>query len=62
MKLKRVKNFAKSQDLPQPTVYRWHREGKFPGLFVKLGRILFIDEDEFWRLVKAAQGKEVRRK
>lgn len=40
----------------RPTLYKWQHTGKFPGLFVKIGGRLFVDEDVFNRIIE--QGRQ----
>lgn len=40
----------------RPTLYKWAHLQKFPGLFVKIGGRLFVDEDVFNRIIE--QGRQ----
>lgn len=40
----------------RPTLYKWMHLQKFPGLFVKIGGRLFVDEDVFNRIIE--QGRQ----
>jgi len=56
---------AKDDDLPfaKATFYKWHHLNRHPGLFVKVGRTVFIDLDEMDRIFERAKenGKKRRR-
>ena len=60
MMLVKVKEVAKQYSLSPSTFYRWHCYGKFPALFAKIGKVLFVDETELRRL--ARESKEIQRK
>ena len=55
MKLLRVKAAAKQYSISIYSFYKWNETGKFPGLFVKIGRILFVDETELRRIARASK-------
>lgn len=58
MQLVRIKEVAKEYQMSPSTFYRWHCYGKFPKLFAKIGKILFVDQTELRRL--ARESKETR--
>lgn len=41
----------------RPTLYKWQHIGKFPGLFVKIGGCLFVDEDVFNQIIEQGRQK-----
>ncbi len=59
MQLARVKDVASRYSMSPSTFYRWHCYGKFPMLFARLGKILFVDELELKKLIKQSKVKEV---
>ena len=58
MLLTRIREAAKQYSMSPSTFYRWHCCGKFPKLFAKIGKVLFIDEAELRRMVIASKIKE----
>lgn len=46
----RVSKIPKDFPFSKSTLHMWASEGKFPGLFKKFGRNLFIDLEEFEKL------------
>ena len=60
MQLVRIKDAAKEYSMSPSTFYRWHCYGKFPQLFAKIGKVLFVDETELRRIARESKGtKEV---
>jgi predicted DNA-binding transcriptional regulator AlpA len=58
MQLVRIKEVAKEYDMSPSTFYRWHCYGKFPQLFAKIGKVLFVDQTELRRI--ARESKETK--
>ena len=50
MNLLRVKAAADQYKISIFSFYKWHETEKFPGLFAKIGKILFVDETELKRI------------
>lgn len=48
---------SKARGLPVAvsTLYKWRHLKRFPGIFVKLGRSLFIDLDALYKEVEAGR-------
>ena len=45
------------------TLYHWHSRGRYPGLFVKIGRSVFLDLRKWQELVGRSRSKpRIRRK
>ena len=57
MELMRVKDAAKRYSLSPFTIYHWSSDGKFPTLFARLGKILYVDATELKRLVRQSKAK-----
>ncbi len=55
VQLIRVKDAAKRYNLSPFTIYHWSSENKFPSLFVRLGKILFIDLEELERIAEGSR-------
>jgi transposase-like protein len=55
MQLVRIKEVAKEYQMSPSTLYRWHCYRKFPKLFAKVGKILFVDTTEFRRVAKESK-------
>jgi predicted site-specific integrase-resolvase len=58
MQLIRVRDAAKRYSLSPFTIYHWSCDGKFPTLFARLGKILYVDETELKKLVRQSKVKE----
>lgn len=59
MQLIRVRDAAKRYSLSPFTIYHWSSEGKFPGLFARLGKVLYLDETELRRIARESKEKRV---
>jgi hypothetical protein len=59
MKLSRVPDVSGRYKISPYTFYGWHSRKKFPNLFAKVGKILFVDEDELRHIAK--ESKETSR-
>lgn len=57
MQLIRIKEVARQYSMSPSTFYRWHCYGKFPRLFARLGKVLFVDETELRRMAKESKGR-----
>ncbi len=55
MQLSRIKDVASRYSMSPSTFYRWHCYGKFPQLFARIGKVLFIDESELRRMAKKSK-------
>lgn len=55
MQLLRVRDAAKRYSLSPFTIYHWSSDGKFPTIFARLGKILYVDEIELKKLVKQSK-------
>ena len=58
MQLIRVKEVARQYNMSPSTFYRWHCYGKFPNLFARIGKILFVDETELRRIARESKEKK----
>lgn len=58
MRLQKLAKFSEEQDLKLSTLYTWRAQGRFFDLFVKLGRLVFVDLDVFDEIVAQAKKKE----
>ena len=58
MELIRVKDAAKRYGLSPFTLYHWACDGKFPSVFARLGRILYVDATELRRIAKESKEKK----
>ncbi len=61
MQLIRVKDAAIRYSLSPFTIYRWSCDGKFPTLFARLGKILYVDESELKKLAREGSLKNLVR-
>ena len=54
---------ANKKEMPpsKNTAYKWHSQKKYPRLIYKIGGILFFDIQEWERMAKDAQAKNVER-
>ena len=59
MNLLRVRAAADRYKISIFSFYKWHEIQKFPGLFVKIGRILFIDETELRKIARKSKSDDV---
>jgi len=57
MQLTRIKDVAIRYSMSPQTFYRWHCYGRFPQLFAKLGKVLFVNESELRKMAKEDKGK-----
>ncbi len=46
MKLLRVREVKKLYGIPTSTLHTWNCRNRFPGLFAKIGGLLFLDEEK----------------
>lgn len=55
MRFVRVSKVETIQGFPfkKSTLYKWHHCRKYPELFVRFGRSLFIDLEKFWELMES---------
>jgi len=56
MELVRVKEASGRYKISTHTFYKWRALNKFPNLFARIGKVLFVDEAELRRI--ARQSKE----
>jgi predicted DNA-binding transcriptional regulator AlpA len=61
MMLVRVKEIARQYSMSPSTFYRWHCYKKFPKLFSRIGKILFVDESEFRKMARESKESMVER-
>ena len=59
MNLLRVKAAADRYKISIFSFYKWHETEKFPGLFAKIGKILFVDETELKRIARKSKSDDV---
>lgn len=43
--------------LSRSTLYKYHADGKYPQLFVKIGGAVFLDQREMEKVVEAGRGQ-----
>ena len=55
MNLLRVKAAADRYKISVFSFYKWHETQKFPDLFAKIGKILFVDETELKRIARRSK-------
>jgi hypothetical protein len=60
MKLHRVGSMAAQYEISPLTFYAWHSRRRFPNLFVKIGKVLFIDETELRRIARESKRLECK--
>jgi hypothetical protein len=56
---KNLLRVSKADYLPirKSTLYKWHHLGKFSQIFIKLSGMLFVDLDEFNKLLDSNRSK-----
>ena len=57
MELLRVKDAGMKYHISPYTFYRWHWSKKFPGLFAKVGKVLFVDGTELRKIAEESKEK-----
>ena len=60
MQLTRIKDVATRYSMSPSTFYRWHCYEKFPQLFAKVGKVLFVDESELRKMARGSKSKPKR--
>ena len=58
MELSRIKQVSRKYNISPSTLYRWACYEKFPKLFKRVEKLLFLDEEEFRRIAK--KGKDAK--
>ncbi len=59
MHLVRIKDIATRYSMSRSTFYQWRHFGKYPQIFARIGRTLFVDEVELRKMAKQSKTKVV---
>jgi hypothetical protein len=52
MRLLRVREVENLYGIPIPTLHTWNCRNRFPGLFAKIGGLLFLDEEKLKEIAR----------
>jgi len=52
MKLIRIDQAKNRYDIPVSTLHTWNCRNRFPGLFAKIGGLLFVDEEKLQEIAR----------
>ena len=55
MQLIRVKEASGRYQISRHTFYKWNALKRFPGLFARVGKVLFVDESELRRIARSSK-------
>jgi len=55
MQLVRISEASRKYDMSRSTFYRWHCYRKFPNLFARVGKIVFVDETELRKIARESK-------